>query len=200
MKKTAAAASALAWACLLICASVSDGAVVSWMNLGQLYRSAGTVFSGQCIEVERCYDARARGEVNAYRFRAERFFKGDERRIVSFKVHRIASRYAGAPSFVRGERAVLFLYPESGLGVTAPVGLGQGTFSVLGAPERDGRVVNGRNNRFLFRGMRLSAYVPQIASRFGSEAVRPLKSASPGSIRYDVFSALLEAIGRGGDW
>jgi hypothetical protein len=189
----------LVCACLCVHAVPAQTAVVSWLNLRQLYGGAATVFSGQCVTVDRAFDTRVRDEVITYTFRADRFFKGRERRTVSFKVHRIAAAYAGVPSFVRGERAVVFLYPESSLGVTSPVGLGQGKFSFLSISGKKDHVANERRNRFLFRGMRPGRYLPRIAARFGTAAAEALQSDSPGSIRYDVFSSLLEAFGRGGN-
>jgi hypothetical protein len=57
------------------------------------------------------------------------------------------------PRFAPGERVVLFLYPDSSLGLTSPVALGQGKFSVLRDKEGDELAVNALGNRDLLRGL-----------------------------------------------
>jgi hypothetical protein len=87
-----------------------------------------------------------------------RAFKGGPRRAFTMKQYGTAAplpdgtvtRVSGLPKFVAGDEVVLFLRPDSGLGFTSPVGLGQGTYRVRqaggrrrvraaepGAPSRD---------------------------------------------------------------
>ncbi|HPQ80879.1 MAG TPA: hypothetical protein PLZ86_04065 [bacterium] len=56
--------------------------------------------------------------------------------------------FRGAPSYEPGREYILFLTPESKLGLRSPVGLGQGKFMVL-----KGMAINERNNRGLFTGL-----------------------------------------------
>ena len=63
------------------------------------------------------------------------------------------SGIAGVPTFHVGEEVVLFLYGESELGLSSPVGLGQGKFEVVETKEGGKLALNSSNNRTLFRGM-----------------------------------------------
>jgi hypothetical protein len=52
-----------------------------------------------------------------------------------------------------GEDVVLFLYGDSGSGLTSPVGFGQGKFRIV--KDKSGREIalNATGNRTLFRGL-----------------------------------------------
>ncbi len=61
-------------------------------------------------------------------------------------------RIPGMPVYQVGQEVVLFLIADSSLGLTSPVGLSQGAFTI---EERDGRKVlqNGNQNGGLFKDL-----------------------------------------------
>jgi hypothetical protein len=61
------------------------------------------------------------------------------------------------PRFTPGERVVLFLYPESRLGLTSPVGLGQGRLSILRDKQGQDVAASPLGNRELLRGLSADA-------------------------------------------
>lgn len=127
-------------------AAGAQAAAVRDMNLEDLCRGAGTIVWGVCTAAE------TRDAELVYTFRARRFLKGGPGDTVTLRMHRLASTYARAPKFVRGQEVLLFLHPESRLGYSSPVGFGQGVFRVTKSGA-EVEAANERNNRLLFRGM-----------------------------------------------
>ncbi len=85
----------------------------------------------------------------------------------------------GLPRYTPGESVVLFVHPESTLGFTSPVGLGQGCFRIR---ERDGETVveNDVGNR------NLSGDAGSARTRAGS-GVPPSLDAAPAPVPLDAF-------------
>ena len=131
------------------------------VNLEEMTASAKTIVSGECVSVEIVRDPELGLDVASITLRVDRTVKGraDEivtvRMIVGAGAPERGSGVAGMPRFEPGERVILFLYGESASGLTSPVGLGQGKFTVH--RDKQGREValNGFPNRLLFQ--RLSA-------------------------------------------
>jgi hypothetical protein len=83
-------------------------------------------------------------------FAVERAAKGVSGETVTIEIlHGNGTAGQGLPGFAPGERAILFLYPPSRLGLTSPVGLGQGKFSLVRDKEGRELAINAFGNRTL---------------------------------------------------
>ena len=175
---------------IIICAlcSQAHGAAVRELNLEGLCRSAGTIFWGRCTSVE------TQDEALVYTFAAHRMLKGGSADTVLLRMHKAASMYARAPRFTSGQEVLLFLYPESSLGYSSPVGFGQGFFNVMTASGGEKTVANERGNSRLFKGMDMEKFCP------GSTlpGIRQCSLRGTGALRHQEFMELLMQIIAGG--
>ncbi len=130
------------------------------VNLEEMAQRADRIFEGRCVAVRVAHDAVLGRDVTFVTFAAGRTVKGDPRGAVTIKMLGAsagggpdARGWVGPPSFREGEEVVLFLYPDSGRGLTSPVGFGQGKFAVV--KDKHGRrlAFNGLGNRNLLRGL-----------------------------------------------
>lgn len=127
------------------------------VNLEEMVRLSGRIVQGRCVEVRVEQDARA-GAVTVVTLQVDRTVKGKADRKIEIRLTGGLGpggrpEVVGMPRFLVGEEVILFLHRESRLGLTSPVGLGQGKF-VLRPDGRGGRAaVNEFGNRALFRGL-----------------------------------------------
>jgi hypothetical protein len=133
------------------------------VNLEELTARADRIFAGRCTETKLVPNDKL-GAVTRVTFEVERVIKGDlgstlTIEVVGAEAGRMAPGLAAldVPRFSPGERVVLFLYPDSTLGLTSPVALGQGKFSVLYDKEGHELAVNAFGNRDLLRGLSSAA-------------------------------------------
>lgn len=133
------------------------------LNLEEMTHRAGTILSGRCVDVRVMRDPDLEFEVTLITLNVARTIKGRDRRTMTFKMLGAADQGStrgrsvpGMPGFRRGQEVVLFLYGESASGLTSPVGLGQGKFTVI---DQKGRPValNAFGNKALFRGLSVEA-------------------------------------------
>ena len=131
------------------------------VNLEQLTARAGLIFAGRCIASSAVQDPALEREITVATFEVERAVKGEAGAAVTIRM--LGGDEPGLPRFAVGEEVVLFLYGESVLGLTSPVGLGQGRFTVV--RDKTGRrlAVNGLANRNLLRDL-----TPQARARLGT--------------------------------
>ena len=129
---------------------------VRHVNLEQMSERAATIFSGRCIEVGESLDPVLGTTVTTLTFKVDRAVKGDPGNRITIRMLGgldTGSRRAGLPAFERGEQVVLFLYGTSPLGLTSPVGLGQGKFVVRQTKGPRRVAQNAVGNRGLFAGL-----------------------------------------------
>ena len=130
---------------LLILASIvpAPAMTILPLDLAQLAGGAGRIFVGHVERVETGHDVSGLPAVWTT-FAVDEALKGPGGEQVTLKQlgtsfggndARVVP-YAGMPRYQAGESVVLFVHPESALGFTSPVGLGQGCFRIL---DRDGR-------------------------------------------------------------
>lgn len=187
-RRRAVAALAVALCCLtpLLASRVRP------VNLEEMTARAERIVSGECVGVEVVRDPELDLDVAHVTLRVERSLKGGPpgtltvRMLAGVADSGRGSGVAGMPRFARGERVILFLYGESGSGLTSPVGLGQGKFTVLA--DKEGREIafNGFGTRMLFQ--RLS---PNALTRLGDQA-EPWKDRDgiPPSVLLDMVRSL----------
>jgi hypothetical protein len=145
-------------AALLLAPAPSRASQVLPVNLEERVRHAGHVVSGRVTEVQVVQDERVHGQVTLVTLEVSRAAKGQAGRTLTFRMFGGLGAngqpvVAGLPRFDPGEEVILFLHPEGRLGLTSPVGFGQGKFVV--SRDRQGQrvVQNQFGNRMLFRGL-----------------------------------------------
>ena len=127
--------------------SSSEASQVRSLDLEQMTGRAVRIFSGRCIASEVVFDATAGSDVTVATFSVDRAVKGVTGRTVTVRM----SGDTKVPKFHTGEDVVLFLYGESALGLSAPVGLGQGRFTVVTDKQGRKRAINDVGNENLTR-------------------------------------------------
>ena len=164
--------------------SYAHGAAVHEMNLDGLCRSAGTIFWGRCTGVE------TQDEALVYTFAAHRMLKGGSADTVTLRMHKAASLYARAPRFAEGQEVLLFLYPESDLGYSSPVGFGQGVFRIAATGSGEKTAANELGNSRLFKGMNMERLCPGAAF----PGIRQCSLAGGGALRHQELMELIQTL------
>ena len=124
------------------------------MNLEELVSSSNRIFSGVCTEIKEIEnDPIARLPVVKYTFKITEGIRGvDDQYKISFKQWKPTTRDAG---YEIGKKYLLFLHPNSGIGLTSPVGFLQGHFKVgFDDATRQEVVTNNFDNKGLSRNLR----------------------------------------------
>ena len=139
---------------LLGCFSVSGWANSRSVNLAEMTSHAGRIVHGRVVEVrEGLHPQQQRLAVTFIKVQVIEMLKGGAARDVTFMQYgnRTHPYVTHMPSYSVGEEVVLFLYPESKLGFTSPVGQGQGKFVVRNDVRSEQRVLqNEQLNAALF--------------------------------------------------
>lgn len=144
-------------------AAPADGSMVLKMDLGDLSQRADKIFRGTVLSVEPGIVTAGGTELPTvtYRLQVEEAFKGDyaetkgvaeitmlgtlKPEAPNGSTERLA-RLPELPILVRGGEYVLFTTPPSPLGLSTTVGLGQGSFKVYLAPDRQEMAANELDN------------------------------------------------------
>jgi hypothetical protein len=141
-----------------LASSALEASQVRSLDLGQMTHRAARIFAGRCVSSKVVFDPVAGAEVTVATFRVDRAVKGVSGRTVTVRMSGASSdpgsadAHSPVPIFSRGEEVVLFLYGESSLGLSAPVGLGQGRFEVITDKQGVKRAINAAGNENLTRG------------------------------------------------
>lgn len=152
---------------LALSAGAASASQVVPVNLEQMSERAATVFAGRCLETRVEHDPRLGRDVSVTTFEVARVAKGADGSTV--EVRMLAEGPEGAtdsPGFEPGEEVVLFLYGKSDLGLSSPVGMGQGRFAVVTDKKGRRMAVNQFANRNLLRDL-----TPQGRSKIGGETL-----------------------------
>ena len=181
-------------AILLLWFSRLGGASVERINLFEMVRAADRIFWGRCLEAESGQEPSTGLPVTTYTFEVLRGLKGAQAK-ESVRFRQLSGGPAGGirglPEFSPGQELLLFLYPDSRLGLTSPVGLAQGMFRV-GKGGRGGQAVLNRvgNANLLHR-----ASSTQIrGSTLSAEEQAALRPGAP--ISLDRFESVVRRIDR----
>lgn len=181
-------------AILLLWFSRLGAASVEQINLFEMVRAADRIFWGRCLQAEPGREASTGLPVTAYTFEVLRGIKG-ARAAQSIRFQQLTGGPAGAvrglPVFSPGQEILLFLYPDSRLGLTSPVGLAQGIFQVGKGGRRGSTVLNRVGNANLLYRARSG----QIrGSTLSSEERAALRPGAP--ISLDRFESVVRRIDR----
>ena len=175
------------------------------VNLAQLAERADKIFVGRCLSSESKVDPRIKKVVTVSAFAVEEKLKGRLEDEITIKQYggttpSLSNRIAGIPEYAPGERVILFLYEESRYGLTSPVGLAQGKFVFVQDKHHPSKtmVINGLNNKGLFKGMEKSRLM--LDHRLGQTQKRALARVIDqphGSVNFSDFLALLQHVMNG---
>ncbi len=142
-------------ALLFLVVPVADASRVLPLNLPQLVEDAGKIFVGKCTEVRTGKDPQSGLIVTWTTFEVQEGVKGDVQEVETIKqiggTHEGVTATTFTPVFRVGEEVLLFVYPESPIGLTTAVGLNQGVFNVY-TDLKTGKkkVTNGMPENVLF--------------------------------------------------
>jgi hypothetical protein len=170
------------------------------LNLEDLAARAGRIFRGTVVRIEPGAVEVGGGRLPTltYTLRVEQAFRGEfearkgERFATVTTLGKTPPLQVGnlrrtsplleIPRLEMGGSYLLFLTPPSAIGLSAPVGLGQGAFRIT---EKEGLdlAVNGHDNLGLFRGMTGAAPAPPGPIRYGrlADLLRARTAAATGT-------------------
>ena len=124
-------------------------------NAEELASLANRVFIGVCVSAEEKQD----GDLyyTEYTFEVLEGIKGINSGAIlvfrQFVTPPGAGKIAGFPSYENGEKYMLFLREDSKLGLTSPIGLGQGAFRIFTTQDGKEKAINFFGNKGLFHRM-----------------------------------------------
>jgi hypothetical protein len=129
------------------------------LNLEQITQRAATIFTGVCSDIHVERDPNV-GWVSVATFDVLRSVKGRQAATTTVRfvggqpdLEPRSPAIAGMPAFHRGDEVVLFLYGTSAMGLTSPVGLGQGSFTVVRDKLGKKLAINAFGNQRLLEGV-----------------------------------------------
>lgn len=188
----------------VLAAAAASALTVLQLNLEQLTGLSDKVFAGRCVSVEGEKDAAGRN-VTKVTFDVTENLKNTPEKQVTFRQiglvdggddigmrdgMRIEGLDRDLPRYEVGEEAIVFLSAPGNSGLTAPVGLSQGKFSVV-ADGSARSVVNGAGNRGLMIGASQS---PKLKALATTSAGKKLTANNGGEIPYSDFVSLIKSL------
>lgn len=163
------------------------------INLEETVRLSGRAFFGRCVEVRDLPKDATGLAIRLYRFVVlEPVLNTEAGEIVEFRQVRggkVAGGIFGMPEYRKGQELLLFLYGESRLGMTSPVGVEQGIFRPVRQADGTRAFVNGVGNR------NLALYLEAEAVGLAADEVQALREARP--LRLEELRSMVERIRAG---
>jgi hypothetical protein len=187
---------------LLLVPQLGAGFLVLQLNLKQLTSLADRVFVGQCLEVKQGRDRNGR-PVQFVTYEVRETLKGNHEDRVTFKQLVVPPRgdegegigvttvMTDLPDYKVGEENVIFLSAPSELGLTAPIGLKQGKFTIMKGSAGKKQVINGVRNRGLMQGLKGS---PALKSLSLTSQEKRLLSSRGEKLPLEEFVSLVKKI------
>ena len=139
-------------ACFVSAGILVEASQVRSLNLEDLAGRADRIFAGRCLSV-RSIPHPQLGAVEQVTFEVEESIKGQLGSRLTIRMLPSRQSVAGPSQFKEGERVLLFLYRDSDLGLTSPVAMGQGRFSIVTDKQGRSVAVNPRGGGPLVRGL-----------------------------------------------
>lgn len=169
------------------------------INLAEMTSHAGRIVHGRIVEVREGAHPQHEGiAVTFVRVQVTEMIKGGAAREVSFMQYgnSVTQYIAHMPKYSVGEEIVLFLYPESKLGLTSPVGQGQGKFVVQHDTRSGQRTLrNDRFNQALFARLDTTKLNSRLTlSRTEREAVARPEGRGGSGLEVGAFRSLVRKI------
>lgn len=175
-------------------AAAQRGGLAIQQNLAELVDHAGTIVRGHVVNarVEPHPDFTHLHTV-VVTVRVQETLKGEAGESFVFRqyIWDIRDRYDAA-GYRKGGELLLFLTRPSEVGLSSPVGLGQGRFRVVRGPGKEESAVNGVGNYGLFRDL-----LPALRARgvpLSQEQVRWVGGHSAGPVGLEDLTELIRLI------
>jgi len=198
MKTAYKLCTAAAVCCLLAMTQphTAPAAVARQMNITGLIESAGYIFAGTCTGRTVAYDSGLKRDVCLVTFAVDHNIKGVAGDTFTMKLNKMLVDLRQVPVCDAGDRVLMFVYKESRLGYSSPVGLGQGRFAVFTAPDGTLQAVNGNNNAGLFRGIDTAQLNGAAAGSTGGAKIKAALQQQAGPLDYDALLSLISALSK----
>ncbi|MBS1809270.1 MAG: hypothetical protein JST84_13990 [Acidobacteria bacterium] len=169
------------------------------INLAEMTSHAGRIVYGRVVEVREGKHPQHEGiAVTFIKIQVTEMIKGSTTREVSFMQYGNSSTQyiAHMPKYSMGEEIVLFLYPESKLGLTSPVGQGQGKFVVRNDVRSGQRILlNDRANYALFARLDATKLNSKLTlSKAEREAIAQPEGRGSKGLEISAFRSLVRKI------
>ena len=181
-------------ACALLSFSLAHASRVRPINIEEMSQRADRIFLGRCVGVRAELDPDLGQMVTYATFVTHRAVKGSAHGKVTIKLlgdqvedGSPVRGIEGVPRFREGEEVVLFLYGDSGRGLTSPVGLGQGKFVVFEDKLGKRQALNALGNETLFRNLS-----PGARKKLGELPTRPARGGIDPDALLDMVRRLDE--------
>ena len=157
------------------------------MNLKEMIRKANRIFAGKCTNVKYIQnDPESNLPVYKYTFKIIEEIKGlRNKKEITFTQWAAITEGSG---YEVGNKYVLLLYPDSELGLTSPIGIGQGKFTVerAGIIRRREVVQNQLSNKGLSRNLKTQKKISILQDKYINNYVHRCSELGIG-IRYQEF-------------
>ncbi len=165
------------------------------LNLEEITDSADRVFAGVCETIESLEkDPASNLPVVKYTFTVSEAIKGVTTDKITFTQWKPTAVDAG---YEIGQKYVIFLYPDSRLGLTSPVGYMQGKFEVekKGSNRGSEYIRNKLNNVGLSKNLRTRKRISIGTDQFLNDYINECSSSGK-SIRYKDFIKAVKGLSR----
>ena len=174
---------------------------VELLTLEQMVEKAVIVFVGQCLSSTMHEDPHIGRIVTVTEFDVVEVLKGDLGARHTIKHYggareHGAHRITGMPTYMLGEEVILFLYGENRYGLTSPVGMSQGKFTLVHdtEPSSHPMVVNSINNNGLLTGFDRHLSNTRRIDEHKRTAIQSLVRVNRGPIPYDDFVLITKMV------
>jgi hypothetical protein len=169
------------------------------INLAEMTSHAGRIVHGRVLEVREGRHPRQEDiAVTFIKIQVTEMIKGGAAREISFMQYGNSTQQyiAHMPKYSQGEEVVLFLYPESKLGLTSPVGQGQGKFLVRHDVRSGQRLLlNDRSNHALFARLDSAKLNSQLTlNKAEREAIAQTEGRTTSGLEVNAFRSLVRKI------
>ena len=190
---------------ILFTQTVIQATTVKQMNLLELANRAEKIFTAKILSIQFSTIKGPSGKLipcTVYRAKVEHVLKGNEHEEITFRFlgssqMKVQGNYgfklqiSGIPIYRLNEEILLFLSKESAIGLSAPIGLYQGSFKVYKSITGKQMVVNGNNNAGLFKGMKQEE--PDRISQFSAKELNVLNTKG-GAMELETFIGILKKL------
>lgn len=174
------------WLCFFLGSQFILGTSVRLVNLVEMVYLADRIFVGKCVSSEEIVDPVLQLPVTEHRFVVQQGIKGVD--VGAEILVRQLSQISGTTRHRKGERLLIFLHGDSRVGLTSPVGMGQGIFQLAKGVQGQWTVTNALRNQNLVFNL-----TGQLTAALGLDAV-DLEHLQEDRIDLEVISTILGKI------
>ncbi len=174
------------WVCFFLTSNIILGTSVRLVNLVEMVYLADRIFVGKCLSSEEIVDPVLQLPVTEHRFVVQQGIKGVD--VGAEILVRQLSQISGTTRHRKGDRLLIFLHGDSRVGLTSPVGMGQGVFQLAKGVQGQWTVTNALRNQNLVFNL-----TGQLTVALGLDAV-DLEHLQEDRIDLEVISTILGKI------